>query len=33
MATGAAIQFVEREKQSLEQIYFDLLRESEVSNE
>jgi len=33
MATGAAIQFVERERQSLEQIYFDLLRESEASNE
>ena len=33
MATGAAIQYVERERQSLEQIYFDLLRESEVSNE
>ncbi len=33
MATGAAVQYVEREKQSLEQIYFDLLRESEAANE
>ncbi len=29
VAAGAAIQFVEREAHSLEQVYFDLLRESE----
>ncbi|HDQ73542.1 MAG TPA: ABC transporter ATP-binding protein [Chloroflexi bacterium] len=31
VAAGAAVQFVERETQSLEQIYFDLLRESEAA--
>lgn len=30
VAAGAAIQFVERESHSLEQVYFDLLRESET---
>ncbi len=30
VAAGAAVQYVERETQSLEQIYFDLLRESEA---
>ena len=30
VTAGAAVQFVERETQSLEQIYFDLLRESEA---
>lgn len=30
MAAGASIQFVERESHSLEQVYFDLLRESET---
>ena len=30
VAAGAAVQFVERETQSLEQIYFDLIRESEA---
>ena len=31
VAAGAAIQFVERESHSLEQVYFDLLRESEAT--
>ncbi|HPD40524.1 MAG TPA: multidrug ABC transporter ATP-binding protein, partial [Anaerolineae bacterium] len=31
MTAGAAIQFVERESHSLEQVYFDLLHESEAT--